>query len=180
MRWDRFGRSLLFGAFAGLAGSFFLLAAEPLIGIGPGLGLFSILIAAVYLVGLGNRPRRRLGAGLLALFLGGAVWLLGPTPREAILVAAALLSIGRTAICLPSRGARAWTIEALLTGGGLLIASAVLGSSPHSFALAVWAFFLVQSVFFLVASERRPDAETEVDPFDAAHARALAVMDSPL
>lgn len=177
MRFDGFGRSLLFAAFAGL-GTGFVLVIEPVLGAANALALYLISTVALYLFGLGTQPRRRLGAGGLTLLLGGVVWLLGPTPREAAIVAVALLSIGRSVICLPARGARAWAIELALSGGGLLMAGVVLGSSPHSAALAVWAFFLIQSVFFLIGGGSRSAAEPEVDPFEAARDRALAVMES--
>lgn len=178
MRFDGFGRSLLFGAFAALAWGFAAVTLPPVLGRAHAVALLSILTVAAYLTGLGARPRRRLGAGLLSLLLGGAVWLLGPTPREMLLVAAALLSIGRSAVCLPVAGARAWAVEAALTGGGLALAGALLGPSPLAVALAVWSFFLVQSVFFLVRRGEARERAPAGDPFDAAHARVLEVLDS--
>ncbi len=46
---------------------------------------------------------------------------------------------------------------------------------------AIWGFFLVQSCFFLVAGvrERRADGG-HPDPFEAAHARAMEVLERPI
>ena len=42
-------------------------------------------------------------------------------------------------------------LEALLLFGGLALARQLIGPSMLSLVLAVWGFFLVQSVFFLVS-----------------------------
>jgi hypothetical protein len=51
-------------------------------------------------------------------------------------------------------------------------------ATPFATALAVWGFFLVQSVFFLVGGvQPRREPGPQPDPFEDAHARALALLD---
>jgi hypothetical protein len=51
------------------------------------------------------------------------------------------------------------------------------GTRPFDDALAVWGFFLVQSGFALIgARDARPASEPR-DPFEAANARAMAILD---
>ena len=94
------------------------------------------------------------------------------------LALAASVSFLRSGLLYESRPARAWAFELLLTGGGLALAASLLGRSELTMALAIWGFFLVQSGFFLVGGVREAPAPTaRPDPFEAAHARALALVE---
>ena len=83
----------------------------------------------------------------------------------------------RSGLLYRSRFARALLLESTLVGAGLWLAGHVFDGSVTSTALAVWTFYLVQSVFFAVAGiAARPDRPNDTDPFDAARARALATL----
>jgi hypothetical protein len=77
-----------------------------------------------------------------------------------------------------TRFARALLLEGVLLCAGLGVAGHLLSGSTFSAVLAVWAFYLVQSVFFLVAGvEARREDSGDADPFEAARARALELLD---
>jgi hypothetical protein len=115
-----------------------------------------------------------LAAGVMAL----AVWMLPTTPRESILAAAGILAVTRSGLACPGRGARVWTTEAVLGALGLAFASALAGSNLLWLGLAIWSFYLVQSVFFLIAGARQgAERDEEADPFDVAHARVVSLIE---
>jgi hypothetical protein len=61
---------------------------------------------------------------------------------------------------------------------GLLLARFLASPGLLGIALALWGFFLVQSVFFAIGGthERRPEAGA-LDPFDRAKRRMLEVLE---
>jgi|GEM_PF-1557729 len=178
MRWNGLGRSLLFGAFAAAAYAPFSIIATPLFGWSGAVAAYALLSAAVYLAGLGQTLHQGLAASLLLSLGVGAIAVVAPSDRDVVLAAALALGLLRSGLLYRSRFARALMLESALACGGLLIAGKVFDGSVVSTALAIWAFYLVQSVFFAVGgiSERR-ECPDDVDPFDAAHAGALAVLD---
>jgi hypothetical protein len=178
MGWNDFGRSLLFGAVAAAAFVPFAIVAAPHLGWGGTLAAYAVASASAYLVGLGATRRQGLGAGLLVGLLGTGVALAAPSSRDAILAAALLLGLCRSGLLYRTRFARAVVLEGVLLCAGLGIAGHLLTSSTFSAVLAVWAFFLVQSVFFLVGGvEARREEARDVDPFDTARARAVELME---
>jgi hypothetical protein len=178
MRWNGLGRSLLFGAFAAAAFIPFAIIATPLFGWSGAVAAYAIVSAAVYLSGLGPTLRQGLAASLLLGLGVGAIAVVAPSHRDVVLAAALALGVLRSGLLYRSRFARALAIESALGCGGLLIAGQIFDGSVVSTALAVWAFYLVQSVFFAVGGiTLRCDRPDDVDPFEAARARALALLD---
>jgi hypothetical protein len=178
MRWNGLGRSLLFGACAAAAYVPFAIIATPLFGWSGSLAAYALLSAAVYLAGLGATLRQGLAASLLLGLGVGAVAFVAPSDRDVVLAAALALGLLRSGLLYRSRFARAVALEGALTCGGLVIAGQIFDGSVLSTALALWTFYLVQSVYFAVPGiAARRDCPDGVDPFDSAHARALAVLD---
>jgi hypothetical protein len=178
MRWNDFGRSLLFGAVAAAAFVPFAIVASPHLGWGGTLAAYAVASASAYLAGLGATRRQGLAAALLLGLLGTGVALAAPTSRDAVLGAALLLGLCRSGLLYRTRFARALLLEGILLCGGLGVAGHLLTSSTFSAVLAVWAFFLVQSVFFLVGGvETRREDAGDVDPFEAARARAIELIE---
>ena len=90
---------------------------------------------------------------------------------------AVVLGVGRTA-CVPrSTPLRAVSTEACLLGGGLVFAQIVGGQSLRGVALSVWGFFLVQSFYACIPAGARARLAGEGDSFEAAHARALSLLE---
>jgi hypothetical protein len=178
MRWNDFTRSLLFGAVAAAAFVPFAIVATPFLGWAGALVAYAVASASAYLAGLGASRRQGLAAGLLVGLVGTGVALAAPVPRDALLATALLLGLCRSGLLYRARFARALVLEGVLLCAGLGIAGHLLGGSTFSAVLAVWAFFLVQSVFFLVGGvETRREEPGDADPFDTARARALELLE---
>lgn len=181
MRCNSFPRSLGFAAVAAAAYLPFLLLAAPLLGLGTARGIYLAALVPLYVAGIAPRRAGGIGAALLAGLLACGALIVTDSLTGLALALAAILSFLRSGLLYESRPARAWAFELLLTGGGLALATSLLGRSDSSVALAVWGFFLVQSGFFLVGGVREaPAAPTRSDPFDAAHARALALVEDEI
>lgn len=174
-----FAKSLLFGALAALATTPFLLLARALLAPGSALALWSVLLAAGYLACIAPNKVRGARVFFLALFLGLAALSLA-SPSTTVLASAALVPVLRSGFLYRRRAARALVIESALLLVALvlvqLFTSAARGALP--IASAVWAFFLVESLYFLIGgiSNRRESAVSE-DPFERAARKAEAVME---
>jgi len=178
MRWNHFRGGVIFAAAAGLGCVPFMLAFTSRAGGADALAAYALLTSVIYVGGVSAGPRRGWPAALAAGVLALGVWMLPATPRETILAAAGILAVTRGALACPGRGARGWAVEATLAALGLAFAASLAGSGPLGLGLAVWSFYLVQSVFFLVGGARAAaDPRPEVDPFDAAHARVVSLIE---
>ena len=178
MRWNGFGRSVVFAAVAAAGLAPFMLLVSPWLGQVEALLAYAWLPAAVYPLGLSASVRRRVPGAAITLAAAVAVALVEPGARATLIAAAITLAVVRSGTLYARRFPRAIVVETGFVLGGLAIASALLGASILSATLAVWGFYLVQSVFFLVGGsrwERRP--RIPADPFEAARDRALAVLD---
>jgi len=181
MRWDGFGRSLLFAAVAAAGFLPFAIAVAPLLGWSASLAAYAWLAVAVHLAGIGATRRQGLAAAGATLVGGAVIASLAPGPRDAILAAALVLGLCRSGLLYRARFARSVAWEAILLGTGLALAGSVLCGTTFSAVLAVWAFFLVQSVFFAVGGVReRREARVDLDPFEVARDRTRALIDFDL
>jgi hypothetical protein len=178
MRWNSFARSLVFAAVAAAGYAPFSMLVSSRLDAGTALATYAVAAVAVYLVGLASTLRRGVGAALLAALLGAGVLAVTDSTREGVIGAALVLSLCRSGVLYRAPFARALLLEALLLVGGLGLARHLVGPSTLSLVLAVWGFFLVQGVFFLVAgvSEKRSAPEV-LDPFEAARAQVLAILE---
>lgn len=75
--------------------------------------------------------------------------------------------------------ARAVVVEGLLLVGSLGFAAALGGVSLRGIVLGTWGFFLVQSFLSLIPGGQGRASAGRTDPFAAAHARALALLERP-
>ena len=62
-------------------------------------------------------------------------------------------------------------------GGGLVFARFLFGPTVTALVLALWGFFLVQSLYFLLGGKHAPSLARHPDPFQDAYARATALLD---
>ena len=170
IRWDTFGRSAGFAACAALGFLPWLVAGGP-------RALYLVGVASAYVAGLGGPIARRFPAAMLTAIAGGALLVAGD-PAVLCVGLAVALAVARSAFLYRAAPARAVVLETALAGGGLLFARLLAARSPLGMALAIWGFFLVQSFFFLLAGVRlREIATGHPDPFEAAHARAMEVIE---
>ena len=178
MRWNGFGRSLLFAALAAGAFPIFQLVASPVLGRAAALALYLLGIAALYAAGLAPRRSRAAAAFGIASALGACVFLLAPSAATVAGGAALTIGVCRSGVLYRSRPARALLTETCLLAGGLGLSRFLAGPEPLEIALAIWGFLLVQSVFFLIGGvAARADRPAGLDPFELARARALALLE---
>jgi len=178
MRWNDFGRSLVFAAVAAAAAVPYWLAIAPALGWNTALSSYAVLSTSAYLAGVGRSLRQGLGAALLAFALGSAAAVLAPSPREALAAAAVLLGLCRSGLLYRARFGRAVVAESVLLVAALGLANHLLAGSPFSAVLAVWGFFLVQSAFFLIgATDARVERPVGADPFEVAVARVGEILE---
>jgi hypothetical protein len=169
------GSGLRFAASAAAAAVVAVVAFEPWLGAWRARALFALALlpfAGVRLAGsLGAAARAAVALSLVSFALG-LTHLRWP--------ALALPLVGAygvtRALCAPGRSpGRALGLEGVLLGAGLALGALCDGRSTLSFALGLWAFFLVQAAFPLAAAAP-PPAEAG-DPFERARDRALELLE---
>ncbi|HSF19579.1 MAG TPA: hypothetical protein VLK65_28915 [Vicinamibacteria bacterium] len=173
-----FARSLGYGVVAALAMTPFLLLFGPIFGRGNAMALASVLAVSGYVAVVASSRVQGLRVGLLA-FVAGMLLLGLAEPPTVLLGAGVLLSILRSGFLFRSKPARALLVEGSLLGAGLLLARLLAsGGEALSFSLALWGFFLVQSLFYLVGgvSTAGPTPTAE-DPFARACREAARLME---
>lgn len=175
---DRHLRTLLFGA--ALGGSFLLL--EELTWAAP----VDLVMLRDWVVGgafaaailLAPDARRRKRSALLMVLAATIVYLGGlPTASAAVVCAGALVA-GRI-------GGRRRLFDVALGAGGLLLASAIVAQTTVTEALALWSFFLIQSLHpvlvegdLIAANEPPKDTTATDDAFTQARDEILSVLEA--
>jgi hypothetical protein len=177
MRRLSFLRGLLFALCAGLGVFLWLILAGPLVGYARagtwyGLGLlpwYALIIA----------PQLRLGvsAFLVAAALAVPAALLAPGPLFVFALTPFVLGIVRSAILFPRPFARALFLEGCCNVLAVGAAAFLYDSSVIGTTFALWAFWLLQAGFALAPGDPEATLEAAGDPFEAARARALAVLE---
>ncbi|HXV60549.1 MAG TPA: hypothetical protein VEK15_07645 [Vicinamibacteria bacterium] len=173
-----FARSLGYGVVAALALTPFLLLIGPILGRGSAIALASVLAVSGYLTVVAPSRIQGLRVGLLALAAG--LLLLGlAEPPSVLLGAGVLLSVFRSGFLFRSRPARALLVEGSLLGAGLVLARLLAsGGDALSLSFALWGFFLVQSLFYLVGGvSAAGSTQTAEDPFTRACREAARLME---
>jgi hypothetical protein len=181
-----FGRTLVFAACAGVAAPLGIGVLQALVGPRLALPGYVIAVAATYAAGLARRPGDAVGAAA-AVVLAGGLLVVGGGSLSALAVGCAV-AIGALRSAWLRRDPRKATpavrgiaIEAVLIGVGLVFAAWLGGGTFHPVPLAIWGFFLVQSAFFAIggpaAQAAREAPHGDIDPFDAAHRRAMSLLE---
>jgi hypothetical protein len=171
-------RGLTFALVAGLGILLWLSMAGPSIGDARAAALYGLALLPGY--ALAVAPSARLGASafLLAAVLALPAALFAPGPRFVFALTPFVLGIVRSAILFPRPFARALVLEACCSVLAVSLAVFFQDSSRVGTTFAIWAFWLVQAGFALAPGEPRAAPPSQVgDPFDAARARALAVLE---
>ena len=135
---------------------------------------------AIYAVLLSRWSRTRAAAIVfpLALLLGVAFW--PRTHAGFLLMALGIFSWIRSGICFRDTPLRALTAELATILGGSMLVVFWWPQSIVSWALAVWLFFLVQSVYFFIipANEHSRAGLENTDPFERARREAERVLEN--
>jgi hypothetical protein len=148
---------------------------HPLPGGAPPFCLIWMLVAGYSLLLIRWRKvsSARIVFPLLMLGLAGLTATRGTL--GSILLALLVLSWVRTGICYRSPLTVGVLRETLLATGGALLAGLFSPAAPAAWAMAIWLFFLVQALFFIIfdgddgARTQSWAAETPEDAFDKAH-----------
>jgi len=179
MRWNGFGRSVGFAAIAAAGSAAWLLCVGPVLGGRRAFALWLVGLTATYVGGLAEHVRGRVGAAALTAAVGLGLLLVAPGNRELILGLAVVIAVARSVFLWRTAPARAVVVEGMLLLGSLAFAAALGGASLRGIVLGTWGFFLVQSFFFLIPGDGTRPSPGRTDPFAAAHARALALLEHP-
>jgi hypothetical protein len=141
------------------------------------LTIFACLAAySLILASWGNKRRISVLFPLLFLFL----FIFCESSNAAfLLLSLGMLSWIRSGICFQNAFVRSLGVEILLCiGGGTLVAY----FNPHStltWALGIWMFFLVQSLYFTVMTDmEEDDAAHTIDVFELARVKAEGILKS--
>jgi hypothetical protein len=172
-----FAKSLCFAAVAAGALPLWLLLARPILGADRAIGAYFVLAAAAYLGTIAPARNRALAAAVAAAAVGGAAALVARAPSELVLLLGMLVAVVRSGFLYRSTPARAVMVEAIVAGGGLVFARFLFGPTVTAFVLALWGFFLVQSLYFLLGGKHASSFARHPDPFQDAYARATALLD---
>jgi hypothetical protein len=172
-----FLEGILFAAVAALAfGSSVRFAArwvDPT--VAAALYLTGVSAAFIFLVG--TKRSARIAAVLLVGGVGVASALIADTLGPTAVALTAAIGVARARLVSPKRNARAGRLEIGIGVAALTLADHVARPSWAWLALAVWAYWLVQSAHFLVTGSANESERTTRDPFDVAAERANDLMD---
>jgi hypothetical protein len=176
MRCDSFARGVVFSAAVAAGCLPWALLVGPISGAWNAQALYLIGATAAYVAVLAPRGRGLPAAAVTAV-VAAAIAVLARNTTELAIGLAAIIAVARSAVLYAAPLGRALLRETALTLGGLAFARYLASSTLPSTGIAVWGFFLVQSLFFLFAPATRRGRGAGVDPFDEAYRRALALMD---
>ena len=177
MNRQAFVRSLGFGLVAALTAFMWTALCARWLSAEASLGLFALFAAALYPLAvapdLSRGVRGMLMSVAAAAVAAAALWGAG----ERLLLAMLLLALVRSGYLYRRRPSRALALEAGLALVGWLFAVVVTGPHPGALdsALCVWAYLLVQSLYYLVG-EQLEGAPSTLDPFERARDRARELM----
>jgi len=125
-----------------------------------------------------GKPKGRL---LFPLSLSLLATMALPPSTSFVLLPVHLLTLSwiRSDILFGDRGLRSLILESLLSFGGAISAAALTTNTLGGTAIAIWIFFLVQSLYFpLRSSETEMKTATPPDTFEQAERRVERILAS--
>lgn len=184
-----FASSLVFAAFAALITVPFLMMANSFGSLRFAVGIGCLALVVGYVFVIAPSWSRGVRTALVAAGIGIVVVVIAPTKGAAVVGTIFVIGVLRSGFLYRSRPGRALVIETLLLSVGVLLAG-ILASSGYApgytagvlrTALAVWGFFLVQSLFFVIGGVAQRAAESDgVDPFVKAREQAMRLMEDTI
>lgn len=172
--------TLVFGLLSGLAFIPAHMAAEWF--VHPGLA-FRLVIGAViglYALLLARWGRAGLLSALFPVLVLTAFAVLG-THRGFLILALLVLAWIRSGVCFPGPATSRIAAEAALVLGGGVLVQNFAPHTPAAWALGIWLFFLIQSLYFVWVAPAGDAAEpSEPDGFEDARRRAEAILSGRL
>ena len=176
MRWNHFGGSLLFAALAALGFPAARLIFDGVLGPHLTTHFYLVATAAAYALCIAPTLRRGIAGGAFVGLLGAGLMLGGSRTTELALGLAAGIAVARSVVLYRARMTRALTIELMLTLGGLLLANWFAGPGVLGGSLALWGYFLAQTVYFPLSAASPRHRDHSGDGFDEARARLRTLL----
>ena len=170
--------SLSFGAGAAIAFVFAQHLAGPILGSANVIVLYLGGCTVAYAALLGSTPRRAV-RNAIAAFMGTALVVVVSSGMAGLAIGLTMvLAFVRSGLEFSAKPRRAFAIEMLLGGVGLAFAAWVASPGWLGDAAGLWAFSLVQSLYFLVPGRSRRKQEAGMgDPFERARERLLGLLE---
>jgi len=124
--------------------------------------------------------KNRLSVVFPLLFLLAAIFLIDAMVSYFIL-ALIVISWIRSGICYQETGARGLAVELVLCTSGAVLVQIFTPGSVFAWALGVWLFFLIQTLFFAVfaPAENQQDDSSRLDAFELASRQAERILSDP-
>ena len=111
---------------------------------------------------------------LLTLFIF-VFW--GNSNSAFLLLALGILSWIRSGICFRKSLAEMLGVELLICIGGAALVAYFAPHSTFTWAMGIWLFFLVQSLYFVLTGDvRNKEDKPRLDPFDEAKRQAERIL----
>jgi hypothetical protein len=171
-----------FGLICGLSFIPVFLALNTMVSRSNAFCLTIWLFAAGYALLLNSWSRQQFSTivfPMLVLLL--AAFLMNSTAAFFLMVLAVTGWI-RSGICFPQRQGIKLPVEFLFVAVGGALAALCAPGALFGWALGVWMFFLLQSLYFVIFENRTIAPETkcrfEIDPFERASRQAEAVLEN--
>jgi hypothetical protein len=115
----------------------------------------------------------------LLLALAAALWV--DTIPVFLLIALGVFVWIRSGICYPENFIKRFLAEVALCFGGAVLATVLMPGTIWAWALAVWLFFLIQALYFIIFDKNQGRREKILhDPFDDARRQAENILSSGL
>lgn len=178
-RIETFGGAVGFAAVAAIAWVPWGSVVAPFTGGAPALSFYMVAVVTAYVAALAAGRPAAVRLVAVTLVLGGAALLATRSVGELALALAVVVSVLRSGIVFGPPTARSMVAELVLIGGGLMLARVLAAAwPPVAGVVALWGFFLVQSVYFLLGDmDARADAPA--DAFETAYRRAVELLERP-
>ena len=176
MRWNHFGGSLFFAALAALGFPAARLILDPVFGPFYGTDIYLLATAALYAVSIAPTLRRGVAGGAFVALLGVGAMLAGSRTSELVLALVAGIAVARSVLLYRVRITRGLAIEVALSLGGLMLASWFAAPGMLGGSLALWGFFLAQSLYFPLSAATPRRRARAGDAFEEARARLRALL----
>ena len=171
-----FGRGLLLALFAGLGALPWQLVFGTAWDYEPSVARYQLALTVVAVIAIAPTWRSAFVAGSLSAALCAALACIAPGIATATLGALCVLGLARSALCYPRPFARALACELLLALPAAGAFAVLYDGRAIGNALAVWAFWLIQSAFALLPGRTSPRERPAQDRFEAALTAAERLM----
>jgi hypothetical protein len=168
--------TLVFGLLSGLAFVPLQMAAGWLLLPGTAFRLVIAVLIGLYALLLARWGRAGRLSVMFPVLVLMAFAVLG-THRGFLILALLVLGWIRSGICFPGSVTGRILAEAVLGLGGGLLVQSFAPQTPVAWALGIWMFFLVQSLYFvLIAPGNEATNSGGSDEFEDARRRAEAIL----